>query len=429
MILLTTIAQWFRTRLGAYPMLRRRGITLGILGVSVLASVSIFATGPSATPEVKTDKAWPVSVVEVTPAALAPSFVSFGRVESTQIAHLQSDLSVDIVAVHVREGQWVAKGDVLVELQDDSVGLRMREQQANLAEQRAALAALKINQRNAQAIDEHYRAMYDIALKKRARHEDLLAKRMIAQSLLDEVMQQVSEATIDYRNHQRELANYPNEIAAQMARIEHSDAELAQARIDVEHAIIRAPFAGPVLAVNASAGNHTLIGTTLVEMADADGFEIRAPIPDGYGERVRAALQSGAAITARLGDDDRTVALSRLSSSMRAGQSSLDAFFKLTADGGLPNIGRVVDLEVTLPAETNVVALPIQSIYENDRIYAVADDNRLRAITIERVGENRADDGSYRVLVRGAELLPGSRIITTQLPKAIGGLAVQPIAS
>ena len=51
------------------------------------------------------------------------------------------------------------------------------------------------------------------------------------------------------------------------------------------------------------------------------------------------------------------------------------------------------------------------------------------AITIERVGENRAADGSYRVLVRGTELVPGSRIITTQLPKAISGLRVEPIAS
>ena len=93
----------------------------------------------------------------------------------------------------------------------------------------------------------------------------------------------------------------------------------------------------------------------------------------------------------------------------------------------MPEIGRVVDLEVTLPAEQQVVALPVQSIYENDRVYEVVGDDRLQGITVQRIGDHRAADGGYRVLVRGDGLRPGSRIITTQLPKASDGLRVQPI--
>jgi len=431
MIQLATIRRMIKVRLPRGATSRRAWLAGAILGGSVLISASIFATGPSPAPQIKTEKAWPVSVLTVAPADLAPSFATYGRVESTQIAHVQSDLGAEITAVPVREGQWVDKDDVLVELDRRAFELRVKEREAELAQQQAALTSLQAEQRMVKSTDEQFRAVYDVAQKKRTRHEDLFKRRMIAQSLLDEVVQQASAATIEYQNHRRVLADFPNRIAEQLARIDGSEAALAQSRIDLDHTTLRAPFYGPVLAVTASAGNHTMTGTTLVEVADANGFEIRAPIPDGYGERLRRALSDGQDIRARLADDGRQISLGRLASNVRPGQSGLDAFFRLELGAGsaLPDIGRVVDLEVTLPPESAVVALPVQSIYENDRVYAVADDNRLQAITVQRVGEQRTVDGAHRVLVRSNELTAGSRIITTQLPKAISGLRVEPISS
>ena len=118
--------------------------------------------------------------------------------------------------------------------------------------------------------------------------------------------------------------------------------------------------------------------------------------------------------------------LVRLSSQVREGQSGLDAFFKVNVAAGesLPAIGRVIDLSITMPTEHDVVALPVQSIYENNRIYEVVDD-RLNAIEVERVGELQTPDGHYRVLVRSPKLSGGKTIITTQLPTAISGLLVE----
>jgi hypothetical protein len=108
----------------------------------------------------------------------------------------------------------------------------------------------------------------------------------------------------------------------------------------------------------------------------------------------------------------------------------LDAFFRLDAlyEGRLPEIGRVVDLTVTMPVEVDVVALPMQSIYENDRIYRV-NDKRLEAITVQRVGDYLTESGQYRILVRSPSLQAGESIITTQLPRAISGLLVDPVNS
>ena len=119
--------------------------------------------------------------------------------------------------------------------------------------------------------------------------------------------------------------------------------------------------------------------------------------------------------------------LARLASNVREGHSGIDSFFRVATPATTAlTIGRVLKLSIELPAEADVVALPVQSIYENDRVYQVVDD-RLQALTIERVGDHSTDAGEYRILVRGEGLHAGTRIITTQLPKAISGLRVQPI--
>ena len=87
-----------------------------------------------------------------------------------------------------------------------------------------------------------------------------------------------------------------------------------------------------------------------------------------------------------------------------------------------------MNLTITLPPEADLVALPVQSIYENDRIYLVHND-RLKALTVERLGDHQTRAGEYRILVRSGELEAGQSILTTQLPKAISGLLVQPIGT
>ncbi len=86
----------------------------------------------------------------------------------------------------------------------------------------------------------------------------------------------------------------------------------------------------------------------------------------------------------------------------------------------------MVDLYVTMPREPDVVAVPIQAIYDDTRIYVVEQD-RLHAVEVERVGERRAAAGGYEVIVRAPELLSGDSILVTQLPKASEGLKVSAI--
>jgi HlyD family secretion protein len=73
------------------------------------------------------------------------------------------------------------------------------------------------------------------------------------------------------------------------------------------------------------------------------------------------------------------------------------------------------------------VAVPMQSLYDSDRVYRV-ENNRLSGISVTRVGDYIDEHGQFRVLVRSQELKPGDTLMITQLPVAITGLLVSPVA-
>ena len=166
-------------------------VALSILAGAVLTSASIFATGPNAEPTAPVEKAWPVSITTAQPQTLKPSFSGFGRLESSRVARLRSDLIARIEHVAVQEGDWVRKGDLLIQLDDRETKLLVLERQAELSQHQASLASMRNRLAMEQQNEEHFISKLDVARAKLARHEDLMSKRLIAKGLLDEVTAQV----------------------------------------------------------------------------------------------------------------------------------------------------------------------------------------------------------------------------------------------
>ena len=73
-----------------------------------------------------------------------------------------------------------------------------------------------------------------------------------------------------------------------------------------------------------------------------------------------------------------------------------------------PDLGRAVHLRVTLPAVPNAVAVPVQAVYGQRRLFLV-EDGLLVGIDVERVGEVTGADGRLQLLVRADALEDGAR--------------------
>ena len=412
----------------APPGWRRRQLLGGAaLCVGLAASGLILATGPDGAPEAPTETAWPVSVARVAPSELHPMFSSYGRVEARTTARLRADVRATVREVLVREGDWAEAGAVLVRLEREELALNERHAAARVAEQEAALSAANTEYDLLKRSSANYERMHQLSQQKLERQQELAAQRMIPQALLDDALAQASRDSIEYQNHTRALASFPAQIAARHASLEQASAALAQARLELRKSEVRAPFTGPVLDIAVAPGDRSDLGVVLLTLADASSFEVRAAVPPEQAEALRLALHSDQPVTARASGAP-LLRLTRLGRSVRPGQSGLDAFFSFEDRSTLPELGRVLNLTASLPARQDLVAIPGQALYDNQRVYRVA-DNRLEAIAVEPVGEQRGPNDEYQVLVRAEALKGGESILTTRLPRAIDGLLVAPISA
>ncbi|MCB1723110.1 MAG: efflux RND transporter periplasmic adaptor subunit [Chromatiaceae bacterium] len=162
--------------------------------------------------------------------------------------------------VHVRPGQTVKTGDPLISLDQrgftSEVGRRAAEQR-------------------------HAKVMLD-----EAQREDDRAAELYDRTVLS-----------DYERNQAMIA-----LEAARATAERARAALVGARLDLEHSVVRAPFDGVVIAVNAVAGLSVvseLQSQPLVTLADDRRLQARAEVDAEQAGRLRQDMVLSATLRGR----------------------------------------------------------------------------------------------------------------------------------
>ncbi|MEE4361846.1 MAG: biotin/lipoyl-binding protein [Pseudomonadales bacterium] len=402
---------------------RRAALAAALLLGGGTVAGALVATTPSPEADAPAERAWPVSTIRVAPGPRAPRLSLFGRIEAAATTHLAAPITAPVAEVYVREGDRVTEGQVMVRLDDAEYALALAEREAEEAQAAADLAFAENDLAVAQRVLEDQQSVAAIAEAKLTRHQRLVEQRLIARTLLDEVERDARMARITLEEHRARIAGGPHRIARQRATLDRARVATERARLDLERTLVRAPFAGPVTAVQVARGDQVLAGTALVTLLDSAGIEVRAPLPADRATALREQLARGARVLAstRIDGQTRSLRVVRMAGTQREGRTVVDAFLAFE-DADTVEVGRLVELSLALPPLDGLVALPVTALYENTRIYRVRDD-RLDALHAEVVGEvdTLAD---YRLLVRAPGLEAGDRVISTQLPRAMDGLLV-----
>ncbi len=201
---------------------------------------------------------------------LVQRVVASGEVDSQSLAQVGSEITGVVKARHVREGDAVRAGDLLIELHDE-------EQQARLREAEAALRQLVQSQRpqTEAALRE---AQFNLAQasRERERREALVARQLLPA----EQGEQARQAEISARS-----ALQRAQAAAAAAAPGGSDEQLLQqrlaaARAALERTRIRARFDGVVQVRAVEPGDVVQPGKALLQIARADSREILVPLDE-----------------------------------------------------------------------------------------------------------------------------------------------------
>ena len=410
--------------------LRRMALKTKIL-VAIGAGVALVSTGlvafapePSHRPAAET--ALPVASMVAELGTWSPEIGLFGRVETPNAATLNAQLSATVASLEAREGDRVAEGEALVQLDETDARLLLRRREAELVEARADLAALEIAGGDDRRVLGHQEKLHELALNKVARHQQLREQGSISQETLNAVLQESHSQAIALSRQRNQVQSLEHRLARARAHVDRAEAALEEASVALERTRIRAPFPGRVTRIMVAPGELVSPGLAVAEIYDDSALEIRVQIPDAHLPALQNALAAGAKPAARIdfGSYRGEGWLDRLAGAVGKGQSGVDGLVRLHAGTAPPNLGRAVNLRITLPAIPNAVAVPVQAVYGQQRLFLV-EDGLLVGIDVERLGEITNAEGHLELLVRAEALQDGTRVLTSQLSNAVTGLRVR----
>ncbi len=401
---------------------------LPLLFIAIAVAVFMYmrATKPQAPSRPVAEKIWAVSVIPASLEAHQPELVLYGKVETPRMSTLSAAVTAYVQTAPTDAGRTFSADETLLQLDDRDIRLLVAQREADLRNAEAQLSAENVRYNadlKALKIEKNL-----LALSKQSvsRIENLNKRNLTSQEQLDNARRSAQQQALSLNTRQQAINDHPNRLKQITASVTRSQALYDTALLDLERTRISTNFEGRIAQLHVAPGDRVRSGDPLLTVYGLDRLEVRAQVPSRILPLIRNALKDQGTISASSQLDGQALALQldRMAGEVNSGRAGVDAFFRIESHNPLPEPGRSVAIDLKLPVQQNVVALPPQALYGTNRIYRIVDD-RLEAIDVERVGDITTNSGKTRILVRSADLQPGDSVVTTQLPNAISGLKVR----
>ena len=385
------------TRLRARP---RALLPVAILALSLTLAAWLLGSGPTAERQPRPRQA---RLVEVTPVAVSSeraSVAAMGVVVAAREIAIEPEVMGRVVEVspEFAPGGRFAQGEVMLRVDPRDYELALRQRESDLARARATLQLEEGNQSIA-------RREFEI----------------LGESIRDE---------------DRDLVLRKPQLDSVRAEVAAAEAALAEARLHLARATVRAPFDALVRARSVELGARIAPGTPVATLVATDTYWVELALPVSQLRFValpRATGEPGAAV--RLFDAsawgagaERTGRVVRLLGDLepegrmaRLLVEVSDPLAMLPENAGLPTllVGAYVRAEIEGAALDGVVALDRALLRDGDRVWVMNDQGELEIRAVEI-----AFRGSERVLV-SAGLAAGERIVRSDLSAPVEGMPLR----
>ncbi len=311
-----------------------------------------------------------------------------GTVMACRRAKMSPPAGGQISRLHVKKGQRVSKGQVLLELWDED--LHAQEQ---LSQEQLKVSRTRVEEVCTQA---------EAAQREAVRAQELRDKGFIS-------AQQLDRATTDATSRQAACASARGDI-------EQSKSRIALARATMERMTLRAPFAGVVADISGELGEYAtpsppgIPTLPAIDLIDDSCLYVSAPIDEVDASKVRIGQQSRITLDAIKGrtfaGKVRRISPYVLDLEKQARTVEVEVEFdKLAKDENLL-VGYSADVEIVYDMRKNVLRVPAQALLEGNRVLLLNADGVLE----ERKLQIGLSNWEYAEVLSG--LKEGDRIVT-----------------
>lgn len=325
---------------------------------------------PVAAPTVAPLELAAVDVVAAQPRVLSRQLPLSGSISPVVQATVKSKVSGDVEEVTVREGQDVRQGDVIARIDT-------RNLQAQYDREVAAV--------------EKARADMDLATLNRDKNRTLLEQHFISQNTYE-----TTESA----------------YAASVASYKLAQAQARMMKINLDDAVIRAPFSGTVAKRLVQPGGKVSSDSEIVSLVDLRQMLLEAAVPAAEIPSVRIG-QTAHFKVGGFGNREFTGEVQRISPVTTDGSRSIMIYIAVAnADGALKG-GMFAQGELTLEATQPVLSVPRPAIHEEAGMAFVytLEDGKISRREV-KLGSG-VQDSPY-VEVRSG-LSEGERVIVTDI--------------
>lgn len=395
-----------------------------LLALGIGGFVALKATRPKPPVVPPKEPVWRVETLTVALAKASPVLTLNGRVESPDQTRAAAPGVGRVLKVRVREGQGVAPGQALLELDPRDFLPRVDQARGEVLELEAAIRSEELRHKADLDQLEHEKQLLASAAADVKRFEQLQKENFYSQTAVEQSRSNLARQNISLRTRELAIADHDARLLQLKARLLKARANLDQAELAAARARVTAPFAGFVAKVEVAEGDQVNTGQSLVSLYPAAGLEVRAKLPATQQDEFLAGLARGgkAQASATVGGGRLALRLTRTAGAADA--RGLDAFFALDAPASALRVGELVSLEVARAPVENVVAVPYTALYNGRQVYRV-EAGRLKALEVDVLGE--AGGQPPRLLVKAPALKDGDVLLATHLPNAVGGLKVEAV--
>jgi multidrug efflux pump subunit AcrA (membrane-fusion protein) len=250
-----------------------------LAGFGIAASLLALREPPQRQPEQELARA--VRVIRVRPVDVIPRALGYGTAEPGQVWKAVAEVRGRVVEVHpqLRPGAMVEADTVLLRIDAAEYELALAEFQADIARieaQREELAVRETNDRESQEIEQ---ASLELAEGELQRVESLAGRSAISAAERDQQRRAVLTQRQNVQRLQNSLRLVPHQRNSLAAELALKQAGLAQAELELDKTVIRAPFACRLGQVEIQPGQFLAAGQTLFEAHGTASAEIDAQIP------------------------------------------------------------------------------------------------------------------------------------------------------
>ncbi len=300
--------------------------------------------------------------------SLSESVSAPGFVEPVSKVDISAQISARVMALPLREGDAVKKGELVVQLDDRnlkavlaSTTARRDGEQARLQAERARIEGPKQSLENAKRNLERQRKLFETG--------------DVSRQALEDAMVRVQEIEAAVLGSQKNIGALESSLAA-------SEAEIERVREEVSYATIRAPIDGTITRLNAEVGELVVVGTmnnagtVIMTIADLGRMRVRAQVAEADIAKVLEGQPAEIFINAFSGRTFRgvveEVALQRTSlgqgsaGSATQGSGTFKVDVSLDAEGTRIFSGLAANVDIAIKEHRGML-VPTQAIVERKR--------------------------------------------------------------